>query len=1145
MSTRPLTNTPDTQPLTRAAVIPKTLFTTLLKSSVEKADQYRPATADEKSPALKDLKSIEKPGTVAADTVRYVTEDGDHVMVSKSTNPKLYQQIVDAQPALQGIKDSVGEGYELTAPDATAPETLGAYKFIGPPDEKGPGLIRYVTEDGKSFIVSEQENPELFKQVSADFKALSGINASEADGYVRVGADQQAPEKLGDYQAVGPAEEMGPGVVRYVTQNGQKYVVSERDNPELYQQVTGAYDSLSGLTSSEADGYRRAGDNEVWPPYSGITVGPVDEVGPGLIRYETGDGEKVVVAKDDNPKLFEYLAGLHEVITDPAKSGDINTALNNGATLADANTPIPTLNDFKNFNWTIGQEGNTLTYETHDGQKVVVSKDLAPELFKAATTANDTWSKIHSSEAEGYKLAGPDDFLKNKDMTFGSPDELGDGLIRYETDEGKVIVSKELSPQLYDDVVAKWEASTEGAVDDTRSKHDLPPADELDVLNLKTGVKADDKDDSSPELTVSELATKELLDTYREGVKDGSIAKDDPRAKLVRALEAQAAYQNGRGLTGYEEEPGAFGGTWRVFDDKQTELSSADMHDIIDGGKLQEQITTLFSDPTVQADYKGKMDDAINRIPNKDEVKQKLLDLTNNPEYVAYLKDLQNQGKAHEAQEDLSNTLTSLSMFDQDAATKAAQSIQADGLTSDLNDLIGDPSKISDENKELATKDLFGLLKGVLKGELLDMPRRTQEVIEKFLEEGMQGKEKSSAVTKALEELGEVYKTNGSISEADLKTALSKPYIPIADRGALGEVFSALNTKGILGSLGAGVTLFSGIYQLVGDGGKLGETPLQRLSIAKDFLSFAGSGSHFVRLGDKIGELMGKGGMVDFLGLDKTLPEIWGKNGVQGDKFELKVSDLPEATKAKISTALDSVPGAKLGDLSDILGDGAGNADAANKVYGGITQRLDDAVSSASGAKLAAGKAGKIAGSVIKVLGPATDIVGGFADIVLGAFTIKSGIESGDPLAKAAGGLQIAGGAFGASAGVLGAAALVGAGSAAALTGPFFLVGVVLAVVGGIIGYFVDHNKKQKASEKENDWYRDLAADGLLQSDWADKVEYAHYSIHSYGDREAPDDDSLFRFQSAEWQHFDETPQKGGSSSNRLDEDLHVDYDKK
>lgn len=1070
---------------------------------------------------------------MAADTVRFVTQSGEHVLVSKSSNPKLYKQVVQDRPALQGVQQSTTEGYQLAASDAKPPSSLADYKAIGPPDEKGSGLIRYATRDGTQVIVAERDNPELFKQVSADFKALNGVSASQTDGYQWQVGDQAGPAKFSDFKVIGAAGEMGPGVVRYVTQDGNQYVVSERDNPTLFKQVNDAYTTTVGLNSSTADGYRRASETEVWPPYNGTTVGPVDEVGPGLIRYNNGS-EKVVVVRDENPKLFDYLTSLREVILDPAKSGDLNTAISGGATLADQDTPEPKLGDYKNFFWTIGQEGETLTYETQDGSRVVVSKDLTPELFKSASTAKQTWDKVHSSEAEGYTLAGPNDFLKNADITFGSPDELGNGLIRYETSEGKVIVSKELSPQLYDDVVAKWEAWTAKDVDSTRGNYNLPAQDELDVLNLGTGVKADPDDENSPELNVSELATKELLDTYRAGVKDGSIAKDDPRAKLVRALEAQAAYQNGRGLTGYEEDPGMFGGTWRVFDDKQTQLSSADMHDIIDGGKLQEQISTLFSDPTVQANYKDKMNEAINRLPNKDQLKQKLLELTSNPDYITYLKDLQKQGKAHEAQQDLSDTLTSLSMFDPDAATKAAQSIQADGLTSDLNDLIADPSKISEENSELATKDLFGLLKSVLKGELIDLPRRTQETIEKFLEEGMQGKEKSSAVTKALQELGDVYKTNGTISEADIKTALSKPYVPIAERGKLGEVFSALNTKGVLGSMGAGVSLFSGIYQLAGNGGKLAETPLQRLAIAKDFLSFAGASGQFVKLGDAVADLMGKGGLVDFLGLDKTVPEIWGKGGVQDGKMEYRLTKMPGELTTKIEDALQKVPGFDASDLSDTA--------SINSVQDGISQHIDDAVSGSGATKLAPGKAAKIAGSVIKVLGPATDVVGGFADIVLGAFTIKSGIETGDPLAKAAGGLQIAAGAFGASAGVLGAAALVGAGSAAALTGPFFLVGVVLAVIGGIIGYFVDHNKKQKASEKENDWYRDLAADGLLQADWGDKVEYLHYSIHEYGEREAPDDDSLFRFQRAEWEHFDETPQKGGSSSNRMDYELHKEY---
>ncbi|MGY1920800.1 hypothetical protein ACW9IF_18000 [Pseudomonas tolaasii] len=1058
-----------------------------------------------------------------------------HVLLNKSAHKKAETQ--DKKPS--GLEASKKDGYELAGKDATPPPALSDYKAIGPPDEVGPGLIRYETRDGKKVIVSEHDSPDLFKQVSEDFKSLGGVNASQNAGYQYLGADGKAPDSLADYKALGPPDETGPGVIRYETQDGTKVVISQRDNPEAFEKAKEAYESFTGLSSSEAAGYRRATDNEVWPPYGGTTVGPVDEVGPGLIRYES-NGEKVVVARDDNPKLFDYLAGLNTVYTDPGKKAVIEGELNNGTTLADANTPVPGLNDYKNFSWNNDQKDNILTYELQDGTKVVVSSDISPELFKSVATANDTWAKIHTSEDAGYKLAGPNDFLKNTDITFGSPDELGDGLIRYETSEGKVIVSKELSPQLYDDVKAKWDAFSAAGVDDTRAKHNLPPAGDLDVLNMDTGVHADDKDDKSPTLTVSELATTQLIDTYRAGVKDGSIPKDDPRAKLVRALEAQAAYQNGHGITGYEEARRPFNTTWRESDSKQTELTSADMHDIIDGKAVQQQIGELFQDPTVQADYKAKMDEAINKLPNKDEIKQKLLDLTSNPDYVLYLKDLQDQGKTSEAQKDLSDTLTSLSLFDPDAATKAAQNIQADGLTTDLNAILSDPSKISDENKELATKDLFGLLKGVLKGTLLDLPRRSQETLEKFLNEGLQGKEKSAAVTKALEELGNVYKSNGVITEADLKTALSKPYIPVADRGMLGEVFHTLNSKGILGSLGAGVTMFSAIYQLVGKGGKLGETPAQRMTIAKDFMSFAGGSSHFVRLGDKIGESLGKGGLVDFLGLDKSLPEIWGKEGAAGKTLDFsKAGDIDPKIGKEISSALDAVPDSQYDGISNLFGD---SDKAVTEATDGLATHLDDGLAAAGAAKLGASKSAKIAGSVIKVLGPATDIAGGFADIVLGALAIKSGVASKDPLAQAAGGLQVAGGAFGASAGVLGAAALFGAGTAAALTGPLFLVGAVLAVVGGIIGFFVDHNKKQKATNAENDWYRDLAGDGLLQSDWAEKVEYAHYEIHHYHGRDTPTDDSLFRFQQSEWQHFEETPGKGGSSSNRLDGSLHKSY---
>ncbi|NWE37714.1 hypothetical protein HX800_37350, partial [Pseudomonas gingeri] len=113
---------------------------------------------------------------------------------------------------------------------------------IGPADEVGPGLIRYETQDGKKVIVSEKDSPDLFKQVSADFKALSGVNASEAAGYQRLGGDATAPEKLGDYKALGPPDETGPGVIRDETQDGNKFLISQRDNPEAVKKAKEAYE---------------------------------------------------------------------------------------------------------------------------------------------------------------------------------------------------------------------------------------------------------------------------------------------------------------------------------------------------------------------------------------------------------------------------------------------------------------------------------------------------------------------------------------------------------------------------------------------------------------------------------------------------------------------------------------------------------------------------------------------------------------------------------------------------------------------------------------------------------------------------------------------------------------------------------------
>ncbi|MDU8339484.1 hypothetical protein RX909_29120, partial [Pseudomonas syringae pv. actinidiae] len=163
MSTSTISPAPGPLPPPAPGANARTRFNQVLQTSNRNGGQYRPAGADEKAPALGSYASIEKPGTVAADTVRYVTQEGDQVLVSKSTSPELYRQVVVDQPRVAGFRASVAAGYSPAKADAAAPATLSGYARIGAPDEMGPGLIRYEAADGSKVIVSQQQNPELFK----------------------------------------------------------------------------------------------------------------------------------------------------------------------------------------------------------------------------------------------------------------------------------------------------------------------------------------------------------------------------------------------------------------------------------------------------------------------------------------------------------------------------------------------------------------------------------------------------------------------------------------------------------------------------------------------------------------------------------------------------------------------------------------------------------------------------------------------------------------------------------------------------------------------------------------------------------------------------------------------------------------------
>lgn len=931
-----------------------------------------------------------------------------------------------------------------------------------------------------------------------------------------------------------------PGDALVFRADGETVVVEQGTNPGLYDYIQ----ALGQMAGPQMNTLRQR-DERILRGKDTVPLQDLKEITRWMVDGKTltftakdKDGNGIAISRELTPELFDQVEALQKGNEDGYALRTDDTPLS-GEDMAKAEILPPNLKE--------GFIGLTI-----DGNKIHVSEAVTPELYDQITSYQASQKDIAASERDGYKEAGATDYPDDDDITrWGMADEFGNGIIRFETENGdKFVVSEHVNAPLYDRIVAKAEGTQAEQVAKLREEYGLPPASELDVMSQETDAAVDDKDASKGKLTVAELATRSLIEEYQKGVDDGSIGKDDPRAKLVRALEAKSASQNGRGITGYEETQGLFGGTWRESDDHQTQLTGKDMGDIIDGHAVDISLEALFSDPTISKDYTAKLENALGRIDGAG-VESKLDDLIfgKDSKYMEYIAELKEQGLAHAAQVDIAQTVQSLSILNPEKGQQAAAQLQTNALTMDLNNLVANPDLISQVNQTQAMKDLFGLLKSV-KAEALDMPRRTIETIDKFIEGFINGNIPEKDVMKAVNGAAqEAMQNGGHIPKESLEKY--KAFIPAADQEGFMGFMGKLNSMGILGSLGGGVSLISGIYQLAGRGGQLADTPRERLAIAKDFISFVGATQHFAALGDSITKALGgTSKMADILGLKQTVPEIWGDKGLNGgalrDSVPKNAYVLPDVEMQDWNKFTAETTKA-INDAGDRVKTGTG-------VNGSkFVEKLDDVVvdgvqstfeTQAKAAGLSSLDSFKNIGKTVsRVLGPVADTVGGVVDVVLGAFTIKDAIASDSDLGKAAGSLQVIGGAASLAAGGVGIATAFGLGGAAlgAAAGPLFLVGAAFAAIGGIVSYFLDHEKKQKATDAEGQWYKDLAADGLLFDDWGDKVEFARYAAYRYEDRDTPDNESIFDFQKAEWDHFRTTEQQNGSSSNRLDEDLHVD----
>ncbi|GGJ85889.1 MFS transporter [Pseudomonas matsuisoli] len=1024
----------------------------------------------------------------------------------------------------KSAKENPDQEYAYANADDKAP-AFSEYKAIGRPDEVAAGTIRFETVDGKKVIVLQSTSPALFEQVKRDFESLKAVNGATDNGDNAVGKDDKAPESLRDVQKV---EEVTQDVVRYRNKDGDWSVVAKGTNPEFFEKVSGYKESLDGIKASEDDGYRRATDNEEWPPYSGIQVGPVDEVGPGTIRYDNGD-EKVVVHKDDNPGLFDYLSGMQKIVTDPASRERMDKAQGDGFELAQKDGDAPKYQDIKN----IKRADGIITVETFDGKKTAVSEQLSPKMYEQLSTHTDVMAKANEQEKEGYATLHPDDYLTSDEIsgaTIGPEGEIGEGFVRAEIFDGeggsrKVVVSEELSPELYDRLVAEdsGRRNSTDKIDEARGEHDLPKTGDVDIGSMETSEK--DPNDDKRNLTVTELTWQKTVDGWKKGMEDGSIKDDDVRAKLFRALQAQGMLENGATMVTLDISLGQ----------STAQATGDDFATVIDGRAVDQKLNELFSSEAVQKDFVDAQKSAVDALPNKDEVVKKLEDMAFSEEYVKYIADLQFDKKGDLAEADMRETYAALATVDPEKAAQFAQQMQMDTMMIDLDRLLQDPSKITDENLTLATQDTVKTWLTALKKAGVDLPRRTAESMDKFVEEILNDKQTAKDFGKALQQLGDRYTKNGEITQADIDGLMkSDVYQALNEKtnGGMLTTIAELNKNGTLGSAGGMISLASGIYQMAG--GKLGGTPEERLAIAKEMVGFFGASQHFVNLGTNVIDAINGTDLNRVMALDKSLPEIFGK-----DKGKGKSPALAEPSFEKFSENVSSLMNdasvdsqKKLNTLLDL--DDAGKEDVLKGMHGEYAKNP-----LIKGANM--GTRGISA--FLRVLDAGANTFVGAADVALGALMIKGGMQSNDGATIAQGAVTVAAGSFGIGGGAASLGALKGLAFARAAVGPMFWASAALTLATlpfAIIQDIKYNNQLDDHRSSQADLIKQFESDGLLSEDGLTRYEFLDDYMYNYAQRDAPDDQSIFEYREEEYAFYSD---EGHLPEAGWDDVKHEDYD--
>ncbi|MHC8326683.1 hypothetical protein [Pseudomonas sp. LB1P83] len=801
----------------------------------------------------------------------------------------------------------------------------------------------------------------------------------------------------------------------------------------------------------------------------------------------------------------------------------------------------------------------------------------ASKVLEHVITVDENGKQITGSDAKNRDNDSIEGFTHDKEARHGTEaGRLQDfGKYGYSSLKGHLI---QATPKTYSDKAAPADEPKD--VQALREKYDIPSFGAEALMEMEL---PNDK-------TIGGQTAENFVKEIKDDIKSGKLSKNSDEAKIIKLMDAQAALDNGYELYGYAEGINLGGGTYRETAKSPTKLNGEDVKEIVDEKKLAKQISELMEKDEIKERYDKELQSSVSNLSKDrlDEVREQVSTALFKKEgskeanlkfedYVIAMNDSGDPKKSEMAELDVDRYFESLRILEPDSFKARRQTFDQNMMTHQLNTYMEHPDKVSPENAESGLRSTFTILKGGINGALggLDKGDKTYDMYKKMKDEvdildghikGLTPGENSkiAAAIRLASASGDP-KAIDKIVDTQLKGLKSNRE---ETAGSFKKVLHSASSSGSLGAMAGTMNLVNGAMQLA-NGGK-GLTDDQKVAAARDLVGGLSNTNDFLKFGSEIVETLGgkhsydpaadvdgkrqpKINATQWLGLlDENFPDIWGK------EKSAKSDALADAISTRVQKSSETLENINVANLSPSE---VKDYDKAVKSLG-ETMGIKDIPGGGTDVKkpnsaMAAGR------SFLRFMGGSgLDLTGGVMDIVSGARKLK---KAKTALEKADAGIGLAGGISGTGmaiantismfapqgahlagklAGDLAATVVRGLAIGARVTGPVFAVaGVVFGIAGTLIAEAVEHAKLQKLTDSQGQFFKDLASAGVTKDDWGDKLEYARYATYMYGGREAPEDKSMFEFQSDEWKHFQETEDKKGSSLARLAPYLHKDSD--